>query len=374
MKKVRKQILLLVITLACDSSCGPSESSPPDPGEIIQSVVRHFFDQHNDFSSKEDVWGGYYLDLTFEAILFYGLYTENEEYTRKVLEIMDLRNQSAKDTIDYRSQPFCSINYALFLTTGDSAYIPPYISETRRMVQEVGRSHDGAVQILHQEKNYLLIDFIQEYCSRTARAGKLSSDSSLYIECVEQFHIYRTLLRNPESGLYCQGRGWLPDSLDLSPGAWSRGHGWLMRGMVNSMEVIPRGSENYIRLQSMLAELADALLSVQDADGMWHQLLHLPPEKSYPESSGTGMIAWYMALAYKNGYLEGDQYRDAALKACRALKAYTNERGVVYGTCKGPGPLRSVDGYLEKPSEPDDHHAAQAMIYGMLAGIILQAD
>lgn len=374
MKKVRLKIFFLVIAFAFSNSCLPTGSKPLDPGEVIRSVVKHFIDQHNGFKEKGNVWGGYYLDLTFEAMLYHDLITGKEEYTEKVLNIMRLRGRENRDAINYRSQPFCSINYALFMATGDSAYLPSYIFETYRMMQEVGKSHDGAAQILHQGEHYVLIDFIQEYCSRIARAGNLANDYRMFNECVDQFDIYRSILRDPGSGLYSQGRGWLPDSMALSPGAWSRGHGWLMRGMVNSLEVIPRGSENYIRLQSMLAELADALLSVQDVDGMWHQLLHLPPEKSYPESSGTGMIAWYMALAYKNGYLEGDQYRDAALEAYRALKAYTNEEGVVYGTCKGPGPLRSVDGYMEMPAEADEHHAAQAMIYGMLAGIILKAE
>ncbi len=34
-------------------------------------------------------------------------------------------------------------------------------------------------------------------------------------------------------------------------------------------------------------------------------------------------------------------------------------------------PLRSIDNYLDSPAEPDDHHGAQAIIYGMLAEIIL---
>ena len=117
--------------------------------------------------------------------------------------------------------------------------------------------------------------------------------------------------------------------------------------------------------------MADALLKVQDEDGMWHQLLHLPFEKSYPETSGTGMIAYYLAVAYNKGFLTDEKYRDAALLAANELKKYVTNDGVVLGTCKGPGPLREIEPWLNTPAQPDDHHGPQAIIFGMLAEIIL---
>jgi len=53
------------------------------------------------------------------------------------------------------------------------------------------------------------------------------------------------------------------------------------------------------------------------------------------------------------------------------LKKYVTEDGIVLGACRGPGPLRTIIPWLDTPAEPDDHHGAQAIIYGMLAEIIL---
>ena len=341
------------------------------PDTIIHKVVRHFFEKHNNFSSRQDAWGGYAMDITFEAMLFYDLHTGNDLYIKQVSNIMELRDRKPSDTVSYRSQPFCSYNYALLKATGNEDYVNPYVSETRRMMKEVKRTPEGAVQILHKDTSYVLIDYIQEYCSRVARTGALTGDTLFFKEAADQYEVYRNMLRNPKTGLYSQGRGWLPDSMELSPGAWSRGHGWLMRGIVPAMEAVPYQSSYYYRLQAVLEELADALLKVQDEKGMWHQLLHLPFDKSYPESSGTGMIAYNLAVAYKKGFLTDEKYRDAALLASVELKKYVTEDGIVLGSCVGPGPLRSIDNYLDNPAKPDDHHGAQAIIYGMLAEKLL---
>jgi len=362
--KVRNVLsILLVLT----SVTGFANS----PDTVIHKVVSHFFEKHNNFSTQKDAWGGYTMDITFEAMLFYDLQTGSDIYTNKIVDIMKLRNRIPSDTVSYRSQPFCSNNYALYKATGNEDYVNPYVSETRRMMKEVKRTLEGAVQILNKDTSYVLIDYIQEYCSRVARAGSLTGDTLFFKECADQFDIYRDMLRNPETGLYSQGRGWLPDTTELSPGAWSRGHGWLMRGIVSAMEAVPFQSTYYLRLQAVLEEMADALLKVQDENGMWHQLPHLPFDKSYPETSGTGMIAYNLAVAYKNGFLKDEKYRDAALRAACELKKYVTDDGIVLGTCKGPGPLRSIDNYLDNPAEPDDHHGAQAIICGMLAEKLL---
>ncbi|MCK4990055.1 MAG: glycoside hydrolase family 88 protein [Bacteroidales bacterium] len=365
-------ILLVLTSITGFANRGDKTTLESDsPDAIIHKVVRHFFEKHNNFSTQKDAWGGYTMDITFEAMLFYDLHTGNDIYTKQVSDIMELRNRKPSDTVSYRSQPFCSYNYALYRATGNKDFVNPYVSETVRMMKEVKRTPEGAVQLRHKDKNYVLIDYVQEYCSRMARAGSLTGDTMFYKECADQYEIYREMLRNPETGLYSMGRGWLPDKTELSPGAWSRGHGWLMRGIVPALEAAPPQSTSYFRLQAVLEEMADALLKVQDENGMWHQLPHLPFDKSYPETSGTGMIAYNLAVAYKKGFLKDEKYRDAALLAASELNKYVTEDGAVLGACVGPGPLRSIENYLDNPAEPDDGHGPQAIIYGMLAEIIL---
>ncbi|MGC9341625.1 MAG: glycoside hydrolase family 88 protein, partial [Bacteroidales bacterium] len=217
---------------------------------------------------------------------------------------------------------------------------------------------------------YILIDYLQEYASRLAKTGYLTGDSTLFEECVSQFLIYEKLLRNPETGLWCQGRGWCEDSTKFSQGAWSRGHGWLMRGIVTSMLYLPE--EYRMTLLPLLQRLSVSLVKAQSPGGMFHILLDFPLAQSVPDVSGTGMIAYYLAISVKEGWLAEDNFRPAILKATRSMKNYVTEQGEVLNSSKGPGPLCSPEEYINYQPEIDEKHGFQGMVYGMMGEMVLE--
>ena len=333
---------------------------------MVRRIARRFMD-------RGQVWGNYTLDLTLEAMLDVDAALGVRTYLPYVQSIMQKRNRPPDAVIPYESQPFCHINYKLYKVTGDRRYVEPFLAETQRYRRQVGRSPEGA--ITHkpdQPGRHLLIDMLQDYASRMAQAGELSGDESYFAECVEQYRIYRRLLRDPNTGLWSQGRGWFDEPMALSPGAWSRGHGWLIRGMVESLCSLPKDSSYYVEMQRYLRELADALLRVQDANGMWHQLLHLPFDRSYPESSGTGLICYNLAKAFHEGLLTDAGYRIAALRAFEGLREYITDDGAVLGACEGPGLLRSVAKYWNTPAKPDDSHGPPALLFACAGRILLE--
>jgi rhamnogalacturonyl hydrolase YesR len=319
---------------------------------------------------EDAVWGNYTLDWALEGMLAVAAVTGEDRYVDHVLSVMERRYDGPGAVIPCEAQPFCHLNYAVYRATGDERYVEPFVQETYRYRREVTRSPEGAIAHRKaQPGRHLLIDMLQDYASRMARAGRLADDPELYAECVEQHRIYRRLLRDPETGLWCQGRGWRDDPMELSPGAWSRGHGWLIRGMVAGLDALPEDSEEYAELQGYLRELADALLPRQDQEGMWHTLLHLPPERSAAETSGTAMVCHGLAHALALGHVNGEKYRRAAERAFQAVARRVQPDGVVRGTCRGPGPLESIEPYLDAPAEPDDPHGPPAVLFAC-AGII----
>lgn len=340
--------------------------------ETVNKVASHFMEGYNYFQSEQDVWGNYTLDLTLESLLLFDHYTGGKEYTSKVLKIMEMRGLQPGDTVDYKTQPFCSIDFTLFIVTQNQDYVQPYVHQTNLMMEQVGRTREGAICHSHKGDTNMLIDYLQEYASRVAKTGYLIDNEMYYNEAVHQFKLYERILRDPQTGLWSQGRGWLEEEMELSPGAWSRGHGWLIRGLVTTLMHLPEGSNWQQDLTLVLQRLCDALLEVQDENGMWHQLLDYPFEVSAPETSGTGMIAYYMALAIEHGYIEAARYKGPVLKAINAMKTYVKADGTITYTCKGPGPLYSVEGYVGNIPEPDDHHGPQAFIYAMIGETILQ--
>lgn len=313
------------------------------------------------FMNKGDLWGPYYMELTWEAMLCFG----SPEFERYVLEKMQERDWTAETVIPYERQPFGHVNYRVGKTTGEPGWLENFAKETMRYRREAVFTPEGAITLNDKRlsNHPMLLDVMQDYASRLAQTAAITGDETLYEESAAQFRIYREVLRDPQTGLYSQGRGFLPDPKELSPGAWSRGHGWLIRGMVDSLEAMPRGSVPYCELQQYLRELADALLAVQGDTGMWHQLLHLPLDDSYPETSGSALIAANLAKAWNLGLLDNPKYRDAALRAFRAIAQQVGDDGAIAGTCKAPGPLRSIDGYFRTPGEPNDPHGLFAVLF-----------
>ncbi len=294
------------------------------PEEIV-ALVRERFVRH------DQVWGSYTLNLTLEALLIWDLTTGETADVAYVREILRRRNKAFGERIPWTAQPFCHIDFRLYQATGDECYAQTFIAESERCRNKVPRmltnlaSHDPP----NNPGRHLLIDFLQDYACRMAQAGRLSGVAAFYDECVAQYKGYRQYLRDPDTGLWHTALGWQPDPLAPTSGAWSRGHGWLLRGLVESLEQMPRDSTWHHSLAAMTRELADALLQVQQATGLWHQLLHLPVWESYPDSTGTGFLSAYLRLAWLRGILPEPRYRDAADRAFEGLKSLITQNGLI---------------------------------------------
>lgn len=353
-----------ILSLGLLAGCAtPSASMPEGIAQRVASRVM----------LRDKVWGNYTLDLALEAMLELDRVADCPALRDYALGVVEQRGWPEKSP-NHKGQPFCHLNYKVYEATGDKAYIQPFVSESERYRNEVARSPEGAIaHYADQPGRHLLIDQLQDYAARMARAGQLSDDQTCFTECAEQFRIYRSIVRDPETGLWCQGRGWLDDPMELSPGAWSRGQGWLIRGLVDSLCALPRDSKEFAEVQGYLQELAEALLAAQAPDGMWHQLLHLPPEQSAPDSTGTGLIIYNFARALDEGYLDDPRVRKSAAKAFDALTQYITPEGVVLQACPGPGPLRSIEPYLGKDGKIEDgeSHGPFCVIYACAGKVLL---
>lgn len=336
---------------------------------IVDRLSGHWLDLHNNFSQTQDVWGNYTLDLSLEALLFYDHYTNSHSYTDIVLEVFEKRNIRPEDTIDYQKQPFCSINFTLGKLTDNAEWFTSFIYESYRMFHTDIKSDEGAVLIHTRNDYFLLIDYMQEYASRLAKTGYLTQDTMLFRESVDQFLIYEQILRNTSTGLWHQGRGWCENRTQISEGTWSRGQGWLLRGLVTTLLHLPEKFRE--ELIPVLQRHAGALVKVQSENGMYHILLNLPENKSAPDVSGTGMIAYYMSVAVQEGWLNKKDFEAPILHAAKGIKSLISETGEILSSGKGPGPLCTQDEYIHYKPEKDEIHGFQGAIYGMIAEYLM---
>lgn len=359
---------IIILTVLTSVRC---QKEQKDETRTAENIVKKFYALNDDFDSPKDVWGGYTLDLTFEAMLAYEKASGEVQYLDSILKIMKLRGQKPSDTIAYHSQPFGNITFALFEASGDSSYLQPFLYETERMFNETPRSEKGAVLHKYNGKKGLLIDYVQEYASRMAKAGSVTGNEVYFEEAVRQFEMYDSIVRDKETGLYRQGIGFLEDENELSPNAWSRGQGWILRGLVSTMTYLPENSEYIDRMQTLLTPFVDSLIVRQNSNGLWHQLVDLPFDESYAEITGTGFIAYYLAVAINHNYLAKEEYSDVVLKAVDGIKNQIDENYSLQNGCPGPGPIVSIDNWYKKPGITNEPHSFATTIYALAGEQIL---
>ncbi len=353
------------------AGCTQSLHEEQDNQSQVQNVVRKFYSLHNDFATLQDAWGPYTIDLGLEAMLNYARVSGKTHFTDSVLQIMTTRNLQPSDTIPFMGQPFGNLTFELYRSTGDSTYLLPFLYETEKMFREVKRAPNGAVLHGFNNRNGMLIDYVQEYAARLAKAGSVIGNNQYFEESVRQLELYDSLVRFPENGLYSQGVGFLDDPTELSPSAWSRGQGWILRGLVSTMVYLPEGSSYQNRVKKLLIPFVDALIDHQNESGFWHQLVDRPFEDSNQETSGTAFIAWYLALAIDNGFLDNEKYRHSAEKAIKAVKTQIQPDGTILNGCYGPGPIISIEKYYQTEGIENEPHLFGTTLFALAGELLL---
>jgi hypothetical protein len=101
---------------------------------------------------------------------------------------------------------------------------------------------------------------------------------------------------------------------------WSRGNGWVMGGLVRTLQFMPKDYPDRARYETQLREMAAELASIQDTkNGLWHSDLLDPADYPQPEVSGSSLITFALAWGVNHGVLDRATYTPVIAKAWRGL-------------------------------------------------------
>jgi rhamnogalacturonyl hydrolase YesR len=102
-----------------------------------------------------------------------------------------------------------------------------------------------------------------------------------------------------------------------------------MGGLVRILEELPSDYPNRSFYIQLYQEMADKILSLQQADGLWRSSL-LDPD-SYPggEGSGTGFYCYALAWGINHRILNRAKYEPAVRKAWQGLNTLVSPEGRV---------------------------------------------
>ncbi len=319
---------------------------------------------------RRDYPPNYTNDLLLEGLLWWHDASGDPACFRHVLSVIEWRHWKPGQGLAWEDQPFVCIHFNLFLCTGDRAWLTRFVEVARDFRARVPRSVDRGVAYRNRpETGRIFVDYLQNYALWMARAGWLSGDASFFEEAVSQYQLFRDALRDPKTGLWSQGRGWGPSPDFLSPLGWLRGHGWILRGMVESLTYLPKGHATHQRMRAMLSEFATDLLRYQDRRGMWHQVPHRMD--SYQETTGTGFLTHYLCRAIAQDLLPEEGFRASAERAAAALSGFVTRDGTVLSGSAGCGPLFKVEHYLHRDAPPGEPHTPGTVLLGLSGPALL---
>jgi len=193
-------------------------------------------------------------------------------------------------------------------------------------------------------------------CPLLCAVGALSGDARYFqaaLDVAEAMH--KLCLR--DDGIYRHWSG--------CDAAWGRGNGFPIIGIARCLELIPEDAAQRSHFLKAYRDHIDALLSFQDVDGAWRQVIDDP--QSYPEMTSTCMIGWAIEKGLQAGWLEGAAYEQASAAAWHYVRSHIGAEGQIGGACEGTGQQPTVEAYLKRKAihARDDRGGAMALLFAL---------
>lgn len=245
----------------------------------------------------------------------------------------DVTECSPREHRSYVGTPAFGVGaLAIYDRTGDDAYL----DAARRQYEflaDARRTADGAISTFADEVE-VWVDSVYMLAPFLFRYGEAASDPDAVDEAVRTLSVYSEHLRDDRTGLYRHSWIETPDSFRDST-LWARGNGWAALSLVDALDRLPASHEAVPALRSYFLDLADAVVSLQDRSGLWHDLLDDP--ESQLEVSGTAALAAALARGVDVGVLDADDHAPVAERAMAACVRAVDDDGAVRRVSGPPG-------------------------------------
>ncbi len=167
-----------------------------------------------------------------------------------------------------------------------------------------------------------------------AKLSKTLKDPSYLVLADTLFRQTYQLLYNHEEKLFARDASYLwtvggTNKMEANGKKifWSRGNGWVMAGLVRLLEEMPQDYPDRSFYVDLFKEMANRLVSLQQANGLWRSSL-LDPE-AFPggEGSGSGFNCYAFAWGLNQKILDPEKFLPAVKKAWEGLNTLIKDDG-----------------------------------------------
>jgi len=221
--------------------------------------------------------------------------------------------------------------------TGDETYLDA-VRRQYEFFDSVERTADGGISRradrvdLFTEVLHFLVPFFVRY-------GVVTNDPEPIEEAIRQVDVHVKHLQDPHTDLFRHIWQETPNSYPGGGSFWSRGNGWGVAGLLETLEYLPDDHPERETVRETFRTTVDTVVDLQDRSGFWH--LQLDDPTTALESSGTAIYAYTFKRGIDQGVLDEERYSEAAKRAMDALTGIVNENGEVTRVSKPPASATS---------------------------------
>jgi rhamnogalacturonyl hydrolase YesR len=152
---------------------------------------------------------------------------------------------------------------------------------------------------------------------------KVTGDRKYLDHMDQNFWVTSKLLYDPQEHLYSRDESYLnKHEANGKKIFWSRGNGWVIAGMAQVLQVMPKDYPSRPRYLQQFRDMAARLKSVQGEDGLWRPGLLDASSYPLPENSGSAFFVYALAWGINNGVLDRATYLPVVKKGWAGLVAH----------------------------------------------------
>lgn len=164
-----------------------------------------------------------------------------------------------------------------------------------------------------------------------AKMGVYTGDHKYWDDAVKQVVQLSGRLFDERVGLYAHG--WSENAEGYSPRFyWGRANGWAAMAMTELLAILPADYPGREKVLHLYRSHVCALVELQDASGLWHNMLN--KTDTYLETSASAMFVYAIARGVNEGWLS-PLYTTSAIVGWNGLNTRVLPDGRVDGICEG---------------------------------------
>lgn len=235
------------------------------------------------------------------------------------------------------------------------------------------RTSDGGFWHNKAAEGQLWLDGLYMSTPFIASYGQMLGDEEYcYNEVIKQYKTYIHHLKNEESGILVHAydedgsASWALPPLNRSPHHWGRSVGWVMMGLMEVIDIIPKDHPEKDSLIDIYTSILTNLIPYQDKrTGLWNQIINLnEDDRNWNETSSSIMYTLAMKRAVQNGHLPDsfNKYIDLAYSGILSKISIVNNYARLIDVCQGTSVSSDIQYYLNRSRVTNDNHGVGAFL------------